>query len=603
MQNRLLFFLGFCFFFIIEVSAQNDYTLAQAYFKSEEYEKALVYLKEIDKNQISKPVYDLRLNCHLALQQTDKAVDWIEDNIKAKRFNPVELYVDLVKLHLDVGQERKAEKAFEDLADLIEKTPNYAYTAGSQLQRAGFPKYALQVYQIAETIRPELKFDYQKALLYGELGNIEKMYEMYVDLLATSPTYYANIQQLLGRSYNSGGTLAKGDYLKQLLINKIQTGAPQILNQLLVYLFIQEEAYGTAFTQLRALDKRDLLGVGELFNLGKIAYENEDYFTADRVFDYLLNKGENYPYYASVLSLKLKVKLAQLQKTKASTEQWLALAEEYAKVREELKGDPMVAPVAIEEAHILAFKLDNTGKAKRLLKETIGLVSTSEENKAIAKIELADVLLYSGDRWDAILYYGQAEKAFEYSEIGQEAKFKRAKAAYYVGDFEWAQGIFGVLKESTSKLIANDAMQYSLLIADNIAMDTNTEAMSMYAKADLLQYQNKIDSSLKVLELMEIAFMDHPVQDDVQFLKAKLLFKKGMYSKSAWHYQQIVEHHKNGILVDDALYALAQLYEQQLADIEKAKMYYEKIFTEHVDSFFAADARKRFRELRGDLVN
>src|SRR5690606_19159245 len=206
------------------------------------------------------------------------------------------------------------------------------------------------------------------------------------------------------------------------------------------------------------------------------------------------------------------------------------------------------------------------------------------------------------DRWEAILLYGQAEKAFEQSPIGQEAKFKRAKAAYYGGDFAWAQGIFDALKASTSKLIANDAMRYSLLINDNIALDTNMEAMQMYAKADLVNYQGKLDSALRLLDMMEIAFPGHGIQDEVLFLKAQILTRQKNYEASAIAYQQIVDLYAKDILADDAMYALADLYLEKLNKRTEAMDLYQKIFTDHPDSFFAPEARKRYREMRGDEV-
>ncbi len=607
MKHILPYFWLTLFLFSLKglvAQGQEDFALAQSYYKKEEYRKALVYLEEAQKTSgVGKPLYQLKMDCLLALEDYKEAADWIEENLKEKRFTPVDLYIDLMQVHLMAGEPKKADKDFEQLKKVVERNPNYAYSAGSQLQRSGFPKQALEIYERAEALRGNLNFDYQKALLYGELGNIEKMYEMYVDLLAISPNYLNNIRQLLGRSYQSGGSLVKGDYLKALLIERIQSGGPQTLNQLLVYLFVQEEAYSQAFTQLRALDKRGLLGPTDLYNLGKITFENDALFTAQRIFEYLIQKGSNAPNYEDALYMNLQVKTKQLKEKKSTEEAWADLAREHKEVRDILKGWPKAGQVAIAEAHILGFELGRTDEAIKLLKKTIQTGSTAKEDVALAKIELGDLLLYNGNRWEAILYYGQAEKAFEYSPIGQEAKFKRAKAAYYVGDFQWAQGIFNVLKESTSKLIANDAMQYSLLITDNIALDTNTEAMAMYAKADLLQYQDKIDSSLTVLGLMEIAFLDHPIQDEVLLLKAELLKRKAQFSEAAGYYQSIVDEHPTSILADDALYALAQLYETELMDKERAKAYYEQIFTQHVDSFFANEARKRFRALRGDLIN
>ena len=55
------------------------------------------------------------------------------------------------------------------------------------------------------------------------------------------------------------------------------------------------------------------------------------------------------------------------------------------------------------------------------------------------------------------------------------------------------------------------------------------------------------------------------------------------------------------IRADNALYNQAKLYETQLNDPEKAKACYEKLFMEFTDSTFSIDARKRFRELRGDF--
>jgi TolA-binding protein len=213
------------------------------------------------------------------------------------------------------------------------------------------------------------------------------------------------------------------------------------------------------------------------------------------------------------------------------------------------------------------------------------------------------LLLYQGKRWDAIIYYRKAEKLLERSPIGQEAKFKRAKAAYYVGDFQWSQGIFKILKESTSKLIANDAMQYSLLITDNMALDSTTEALETYAKADLLFYREKLDSALYYLALFDVAFPEHPILDEALLMKGDIYFKQKNFAEAERAWQKIVADHSKGILADDALYRLANLQINQFANSEKAMEYFEKIFIEYSDSFYAAEARNSYRNLRGDQLN
>ena len=73
----------------------------------------------------------------------------------------------------------------------------------------------------------------------------------------------------------------------------------------------------------------------------------------------------------------------------------------------------------------------------------------------------------------------QVEKDFKENPIGHEAKFRKAKVYYYQGDFE-AQSQFEVLKASTSKLTANNAMSLSLLITDNYNSDTSNHGEKLY---------------------------------------------------------------------------------------------------------------------------
>ena len=54
------------------------------------------------------------------------------------------------------------------------------------------------------------------------------------------------------------------------------------------------------------------------------------------------------------------------------------------------------------------------------------------------------------------------------------------------------------------------------------------------------------------------------------------------------------------ILADDAIYTLAEIYQKNLEDKEKAKALYEKILLEFKGSIYTSEARKRFRKLRGD---
>ncbi len=583
---------------------QKDLELAQEYYNKGEYEKALTYLEKLQKShRLNGAVYELSRNCYLATEDYRKAENLIEYYIKNIRGNNGRYYADMIYVLLEQDKQSKADKEVENILENVSDNPGLAYTYADAFQKKGFPKIALEIYETAERKLPAATFDYQKALLYGELGDVKKMYATYVDMVERSPNYLNTVKQLLGRALGEEQSSENSDYLKQVLIERIQQGGSENMNDLLIFIFIQERNFNGAFIQLKALDRRTKGNKGQIYNLGRVAMNNEEYDLARKIFDYVIKAGPDYAFYESALAMDLEAqKLKLFGQPNSTITEWQSLQKEYYKVLKIMRGQPEVGPLTIAVADISAFQLNETDTAIGMLKNMISTGFISQEDIALAKIKLADILLYTGSRWDAILYYGQAEKAFEQSPIGQEAKFKRAKAAYYVGDFKWAEGIFNVLKASTSKLIANDAMSYSMLINDNVALDTNTEAMTMYAKADLMNYQHKYDSAIRVLNMMDIAFPDHPIQDEVLFLKSKILTKQKRYEEAAEALQSIVTLYKKEILADDALYALAQLYELQLGKPVEAQKLYQQLFTEHPDSFFTSDARKRFRALRGDTI-
>tara|TARA_R110002096_G_scaffold276109_1_gene469848 strand:- start:55563 stop:57290 length:1728 start_codon:yes stop_codon:yes gene_type:complete len=573
------------------------------YFQDGEYEKAIKYIQPLSSRQMTIQVYQTLLNSFLALKDYDEAEKLNKNFIRNSRLNQMELLADKIYIFDVQADEKGANKAFKQLKSKVEQNPNYAFTASQALQKKGYPERALEVFDLAQSINPNYNFDYQRAQLYGELGEVNKMYEMYVSMLVRSPNYLNSVKNLISQGI-AGFDQNHTDYLKELLIREIQSGGPSTLNDLLIHVYIQEENFSGAFTQLKALDRRGNGNKSELFFLGRIAQNAEEYRLAERVFDYIIKAGDENPYYEDALVARLEARRKALEKgDKGLKYNWRDLKQEYLNTKKELIGFPEIGMLSIDLAHFMAFRLGEIDSSITLLKEVLKTGYVLKEDGAKAKIELGDILLFSGERWEAILYYGQAEKDFENSPIGQMAKFKRAKAAYYVGDFQWAQGIFDALKASTSKLIANDAMHYSLLINDNIALDTSMEAMAAFAKADLMNYQAKQDSALFILKSIQKNFPNHTLQDDILLLSADIHMEKGEFNTASEELQSIIDHFSDGILADDAIIRLARIYENEMNRSEEAKNLYQKLFTEHPDSFFASEARAKFRTLRGDILN
>jgi tetratricopeptide (TPR) repeat protein len=191
---------------------------------------------------------------------------------------------------------------------------------------------------------------------------------------------------------------------------------------------------------------------------------------------------------------------------------------------------------------------------------------------------------------------------FKYDVLGQEAKFKNAKLSFYIGEFTWAKAQADILKAATSKFISNDAIALSLLISENFDPDSNTIGLGMYARADLLDYRNEDVRALQTLDSIPRVFGDHPILQQVLYKKAEILRKQGHYAESDSLFQLLVREYPDEVLADEALMQAAMLNEKQLNNREKAMSLYQELLDKYPGSIFIPDARKKFRALRGDVI-
>ena len=237
-------------------------------------------------------------------------------------------------------------------------------------------------------------------------------------------------------------------------------------------------------------------------------------------------------------------------------------------------------------------------QARNILTETMKIVNISDIDLAQCKMYYADIMLLLDQEWEALLYYSQVEKKYKENPIGHEAKLRRAKVSYYQGDFEWANAQLDVLKSSTSKLISNDAMKLSLLITDNLNLDTSDVPLRMFAKAELLTYQREFSKAILQYDSILSNFKNHSLTDEVYLRKAKIYEELSNTNSAIKMYKNIISEYSYDILADDAIFFLAEIYKKN--NKEKALSLYEMILSEYKESVYIFQARENFRNLRGD---
>ena len=222
--------------------------------------------------------------------------------------------------------------------------------------------------------------------------------------------------------------------------------------------------------------------------------------------------------------------------------------------------------------------------------------------KAKSKLDLGDIYILTGESWESTLLYSQVEKTNKEQPIGYEAKLKNAKLSYFNGDFELAKAHLDVLREATTREISNDAIDLSLLIHDNTFLDSKDAIMRQYAYIELLLFQNKKNEALDSLDQMLRNYPSHSLVDEIHFLSAKINRQIGSFETAIQNLEKINENFTEDILGDDALFIMAQIYENDLKMKDKAQQIYQDFLTRYPGSVFIAQARKRFRILRGDTI-
>ena len=521
-----------------------------------------------------------------------------------KHPNNLKYKVDLGYVWKANNLAKKAEKQFQKT---INSLPLGQYsqvnTLASSFTYRGEYEWALKAYKKGQELNPQHNFRFQIANIYRNLGETELMIDEFILLVVEEPSKRQSVQNTLQNTL--GRTKGNGDnfeILKKQLLKEVQNTNNTDLTEMLVWLFMQEDEFDAAFIYSKALDKRLNENGHRMYELATIAHENQAYKAAIDAYEYLIKKGNS----AYLLEVKILKVIAKAEQTLGNTHTINDLEKidnEFQDVINELGINISTAYLIKEYAHIQGFYLHNSEKAVSLLEECINITMGKTELQAECKLEMADILLMRGDPWEAILLYSQVEKDFKENPIGHEAKFRRARISYFQGEFDWAQAQLDVLKASTSKLIANNAMDLSLLITDNMGLDTSTQAMEMYARAEFLAFQNKWEASINALDSLLLTFSGHNLSDEVIYKKGKISMQTKNYSQAISYFQDVAENYSYDILADDALFQWAKLTEEHLKDNEKAQKLYEQIILDHNGSIYTSEARKRFRALRGDNEN
>lgn len=594
------------FFVVLSMSIQaqsQDEKLAYQYFSSKEFEKAVVLYEDVYKDNPSNDVYQPYLASLLFLEQYKSAEKLVKKHLKRNE-NQISLYIDLGTVYEAWGKESKANKSYDEAISELQPEVHSILSVGNSFYIKKQYAYAIKTYERgAKLLDNEYPFAFELAKIYEAQGNLGKMTTSLLGVLDFGQEYLESVQNALSTILSSDPDGSRSNAIQKELIKKVQSNPDHVVfTELLIWFYLQNKNYSSALIHAKALDRRNDENGRRVLQLANVCVQNKEFKTAIAAYQYILSKGNDSYYYR-----RARVELVGVLNERLNNDPNAGLAEveilksSYSDALNDLGVNAFTIDLVRGYSHLLAFHLNKTEEAKELLNEAIAMPRAKLTDVAKCKIELGDIYVMEDEVWEAALLYGQVNQDFKEDEIGHEAKLKTAKAYFYTGDFDWAKAQLDVLKASTTKLIANDAMQLSILISDNLNMDTSAVPLKMYATADLLFYQNKDSLALLKLDSILDLFPKHlTLLDDVYFKKASIYKGNKEWDLAIQNFQKAVDY--KDLLKDDALFEMAKIYEDVLDLPVEALKCYELIILEHDDSIYSVEARKQFRRLRGDKI-
>jgi len=595
----ILFLLAPAILFGQNNDVQNMANLASKYYQEKEFGKAAELYEQLYSTTKSEGYFNIYFDCLLGIPDYEKAEKAIKKGLRGNSADSF-WYLQWGYLKKAQGQMDESVKMYEKaISSLSENPTEYPNLANQFINRREY-EFAEKVYVKARaTQKPEL-YNYELARIYYYMRNYNLMLNEYLEWMKQKESNLeivkSNLQSVL--SMDNDGDISK--QMKNYVLKRIQQEPGQLIfNRLLIWLFIQDKNFVAAIRQAIALDKRTGTEDANVFDLANVSATNKYYDDAAKAYDYLISKGKNAEYY----------NLASQQRVQMNYDRFIdngtmdvvranELQNLFSQTFATLGISAKTSGLLIEYAHLLAFYLDQPTEAIKTLTDGLAMPGINIQEVSAMKAELSDVYVYSGDLWEAVITYSQVIESNKANPLGDDVKFKKAKLGYYMGNFSWAKAQLDALRASTSKLIANDAMELSLFINENLESDSTATPLKIFARADLQLFRNNFPEAIAALDSVSKIYPDNSLVDDVNFRKATILQKQGKYPEAAALYESIVKNSSWDMLADDALFQLASIYENKLNRKPEAMELFKKMLTNYPGSVYVVDARAEYRKMQ-----
>jgi tetratricopeptide (TPR) repeat protein len=580
---------------------QNMSNLASQYYQDKEFAKAAELYQQLYASTKSEGYFNVYFDCLLAIPDFDKAEKEIRKGMRGNSSDSY-WYVQYGFLKKAQGKVDESIKMYEKAIGALSNNPAEIPILANQFLNRREYDFAEKVYLKGREGQTTPLYNNELARVYYYMRNYDAMLKEYLEWAKEKETNLEIVKSSLQSVLSVDNDQEISNQMKKYILKRIQEEPGQIIyTRLLIWLFIQDKNFTAATRQAISLDKRTGTENGNIFGLANVSATNKNYEEAVKAFDYLISKGQKAEYYRMAYAQRMQMYYERFVDAGIQDiAQASKLKEQFAQTFAILGSSAETSPLLTEYAHLLSFNLGQANEAIKILTDGMTLKGINQQQLTQMKTELSDVYVYSGDLWEAVITYSQVIESNKNNSLGDDVKFKKAQLGYYMGNFGWAKAQLDVLKASTSKLIANDAMQLALFISENFEADSTATPLKMFARADLHLFRNHYAEAMTVLDSISKLYPDNSLADDVNFRKASIFQKQGKFDEAAVLLASIVKNNSYDMLADDALFQLAGIYKDKLNRKKEAMELIKKILTDYPGSVYVVDARTEYRKMQDE---
>lgn len=560
--------------------------LATQYERRGQYQMAAEYYARVSmKNPDELAGYLGAKRCFYQLTHYDQFIEFVKKLQTQKRH--LRYQVDIADAIYRQGDRKQAFELWQRVLDENQEVKQAYELIGLALMQLQQLDKAKAVFQKARTVfKNKSLYIHELAAIYANQQDFDRVAREYLHLLQIDSNQQAYIESRF-LSYCEEPQISQkiATALKKQL--KQFQSLESSIRSILANILMVADDYEGALEQHLVLEKESDEKGRHLFRFAQTAAKQDQAVYARRAYQLIIDRYSNSAYY-----IPSQHGLAKIYDDQGDYEQALHAYKQFSRAFAQ-SSQAIQVLLRMGDIYLNVFFAADTAKTyyQKVIKKWPG---TRYYHTAF--FQLGKCYIVEGNLQRAEDIYRDFAEKKHGDTYYHQAMWTLAKINMYRGQpFESIDTLGKMIKKDSdlSDKVINDVLRLFMLIKEN---QTDSLSLVHYGRVLYSIQRRKYNEGLEIIE--EELKKDNTLKDEFQFLAVSIYRILGEPQKAIQRLETIVAD-ENSIYRDRASYLMAQLYDRELQEQEKAIALYETILEKYPKSIYIERVRKRIRDIRG----